>query len=331
MTGHHMRGSTSPTSAGPSPFLPAQGHDGIVILDGGLATTLEARGFDLNDPLWSARLLVEAPNAIRQVHFDFLVAGADCITSASYQASLEGFARRGIPHAEGIELLRRSVRLALEARDDFWRSPGHRVGRRRPLVAASVGPYGAYLADGSEYSGAYAADDAALLAFHRERWHVLAASDADVLACETIPSARESAVLLELLGETPAAQAWLSFSCGDGEHLWDGTPIVEVGRRCDTVPNVAAIGVNCVRPEFVLPLLRALRQVTEKPLIAYPNAGEDYDVASRSWRATRPPVDWAGAAAAWIDCGVRGIGGCCRVGPEQIAALRKAVQVNERG
>ena len=297
----------------------------VAILDGGLATALEAKGYDLDDPLWSARLLVDAPDAIREVHHDFLQAGADCITTASYQASLPGFTKRGISLADSRALMVRSVELAVEARDAFWAQTANRVGRRRPLVAASIGPYGACLADGSEYTGAYAVDDDELYAFHRERWHLLAASPADLLACETIPSGREVAVLLRLLRETPERQAWLSFSCGSGSSLWDGTAVADAGRLCDGVENVAAVGVNCVKPALVLPLLRVLRQVTDKPLIAYPNAGEDYDVASRRWRAQGPCADPVHDVSAWIEAGARGIGGCCRIGPARIRSLRQSV------
>ncbi|MEE9534822.1 MAG: homocysteine S-methyltransferase, partial [Acidimicrobiia bacterium] len=178
-------------------------RQGIMMLDGGLATALEVRGYDLDDELWSAKVLLEAPDAIREVHLDFLAAGADCISTSTYQASLPGFRKRGLSDAKGVELLRRSVRLAVEARDAFWSEPSNRQGRLRPLVAASVGPYGAFLADGSEYTGRYDIDDDDLDAFHRSRWHVLADSQADLLACETIPSQREAGVLLQLLRETP--------------------------------------------------------------------------------------------------------------------------------
>jgi len=308
-----------------SPFAPGHGGPDVLILDGGLATALEARGFTLNDGLWSARLLMEAPEAVRQVHLDFLEAGADVIATASYQASLPGFARHGVGREEAIRLLRLATLLAVEARDAFWRVAANRVGRRRPLVAASVGPYGAFLADGSEYTGDYPVGDRELYDFHRERWHLFAEGPSDLLACETIPSIREVAVLLEFLGETPGRQAWLSVSCRDGVHLSDGTPVREVALLCDAVPNLAAIGVNCTKPEYVAPLLAELSAHTRRPLIAYPNAGEDYDVASRSWTSAGSSVDLVQEAGRWVRAGARGVGGCCRVGPERIRALREAV------
>ena len=190
-----------------NPLLRTIDQQGFVVLDGGLATTLEARGYDLNDDLWSARVLLEEPDAIRQVHRDFLDAGADCIVTASYQASLTGFARRGLDADEGEALIRASVDLALEARQNFLDENDDSTVRPRPLVAASVGPYGAFLADGSEYTGQYDLDDAGLLEFHRERWRILADTPADLLACETIPSLRETSVLLSLLSDTPGRWA----------------------------------------------------------------------------------------------------------------------------
>lgn len=302
-----------------------RGSAQVLILDGGLATTLEARGFDLNDPLWSARLLIEAPDAIREVHREFLEAGADIIATASYQASVPGFAGRGIGREESLELMRRSVGLAVEARDEFWAVPKNRSGRRRPLVAASVGPFGAALADGSEYSGDYPIDEAELYAFHRERWHLFADGDADLLACETIPSRTEVAVLLRLLAETPGRSAWISLSCRDETHLADGTPLGEVVELCDTAPDLFAVGVNCIRPEWAEPLLTELRRHTDKPLLVYPNAGEDYDPGSKRWSSPPSELDWGVASARWVRAGARGVGGCCRVGPEGIRALRAAL------
>jgi S-methylmethionine-dependent homocysteine/selenocysteine methylase len=201
-----------------------------VVLDGGLATALESHGQDLADPLWSARVLLEAPDLVRRVHMDYLAAGADCIATVTYQATFEGFTRRGLTDAEAGEAFHLAVRLALEARDDFWSEAGNRQGRLRPLVAASVGPYGAFLADGSEYTGAYDLDEAGLTAFHRRRWNLLAGSGVDLLACETIPSLVEARALLGLLSETAGRWAWLSFQCRDEARLADGTPLVEAVR-----------------------------------------------------------------------------------------------------
>jgi len=298
-------------------------RQGVMVLDGGLATALEARGFDLSDELWSATVLLEAPEAIRRVHLDFLAAGADCITTASYQASLEGFRRRGLSREDGIELLRRSVALAIEARDAFWSEPANRESRLRPLVAASVGPYGAFLADGSEYLGRYRISDEKLTEFHRERWHVLAQSPADLLACETLPSAREAAVLLQLLDATPERWAWFSFSCRDDAHLCDGSPLVEAVRACDAHPRVAAVGINCTAPSHIAALIREARRGTEKPVIVYPNSGETYDPARHTWVAAPAGLDWGNSAAEWARLGAAGIGGCCRVGAEEIAGMRR--------
>ena len=191
-----------------NPITPFIERQGALVLDGGLATELERRGADLSDVLWSARLLADDPALIRQVHLDYYWAGADCCTSASYQATVPGFMARGLSDGDARALIRRSVTLAAEARDAFWAAGPHRR-RLRPLVAASVGPYGAYLADGSEYIGDYDLDEAGLLEFHRERWALLASSGADLLACETIPSFAEARALADLLAQTAGAWGWV--------------------------------------------------------------------------------------------------------------------------
>jgi len=295
-------------------------EQGLVVLDGGLATELEARGHDLSDALWSARLLLDAPEAIRDVHAAYLEAGADCVVSGSYQATVEGFHRRGVGGEEARRLLRSSVDLAREARDAFWRSP--RPGRLRPLVAASVGPYGAALADGSEYVGRYDLDEAGLRDFHEERFALLADSGADLLACETLPSRVEARVLLRLLDETPGARAWFSFTARDAAHLSDGTPVAEMARELGH-ERVVGIGVNCVPPALVPGLLAELRGATDRPLVVYPNSGELWNASARRWEGAPEVSRPDEACVSWRASGASFLGGCCRVGPSAIGRMRR--------
>jgi homocysteine S-methyltransferase len=294
------------------------------VLDGGLATELEQAGWDLDHPLWSARLLDTAPDAIAGVHRSYLEAGADCITTASYQATLAGFEREGRSRAGAEALLTRSVAVALEARDRFWADERNRTGRQRPLVAASIGPYGAFLANGAEYTGDYDVGEKGLVDFHRERLELLSRSAADVLACETIPSAVEARALCVLLSESAGPPAWMSFSCRDGERLRDGTSFAECVRLADAVPRVAAIGVNCTDPSHVESLLRAAARATAKPLVAYPNSGEEYDAARKSWLGNSSRGRWGELGRAWHAAGARLVGGCCRTRPDEVRALRAA-------
>ena len=304
-------------------------HRGFLVLDGGLATELEARGFDLSDDLWSARLLLERPRAIRRLHHDYLVAGADCVISASYQATVAGFGRRGIDRDAAEDLLRLAVRLALEARDGFWSHAANRQGRLKPLVAASVGPYGAFLADGSEYTGAYGFDprdgagEEALVEFHRRRLEILSASGADLLACETIPSHLEARALARLLEEVPGPPAWLSFCCRDGEHLADGSELTKVVETLDDRERIVALGVNCTAPRNIPDLIARLVEVTEKPIVVYPNSGEVWDATGKGWHD--PPtlqLDFGAGSIGWLEAGARLIGGCCRTGPGDVRKIR---------
>ncbi len=269
----------------------------MTILDGGLATELEARGHDLSDALWSARLLRDDPGAILAVHRAYVEAGADCVITASYQATLERL------HADALRL---SVRLAREAKPR--------------LVAASVGPYGAARADGSEYTGDYDVDERGLGGWHAQRFAILDAGGADFLACETIPSFAEARALARLLDRTPA---WFSFSCRDGERISDGTPIETCARHLDGIDKVAAIGVNCTPPRFVEELVGRIRSATRKPIVVYPNSGERWDAARRCWAGTRDPGEFADMAVRWRDAGATMIGGCCRTGPAHVRALRE--------
>jgi homocysteine S-methyltransferase len=305
-----------------NPLNPFLARDGFLVLDGGLATELEARGYALDDDLWSARLLLDRPGAIKRLHADYLAAGADCIISASYQGTIPGFMRRGLSEARAEELLQLSVTLALEARDDFWSDQTNRAGRIRPIVAASVGPYGAALADGSEYTGDYDLDEEGLRRFHRRRWEILAASGADILACETIPSRVESRVLARLLAETPGRYAWFSFSCRDERRVADGSLLSECLRPLAEMDQVAAVGINCTAPRFIPGLIAEARSVSDRPVIVYPNSGEHYDVKSRRWLGSSDSIEFAGASCEWRRAGAAVIGGCCRTGPDHIRSIR---------
>ena len=293
----------------------------LVILDGALATELEKRGRDLRDPLWSAKVLLEAPELIRQVHLDYFRAGADGAITASYQASVEGFARRGIPQVEALALIRRSVDLAREARDAFWAESAHRAGRPRPFVAASVGPYGAFLADGSEYRGDYGIGEAELIDFHRPRLAALLAAGPDILACETLPCLLEAQALVQLLAAFPEANAWIAFSARDGAHTCHGERLTDCAAALDGCAQVVAIGVNCTAPRHIPALIDAIRAATDKPIVVYPNSGEIHDSAHRCWEGEGSVATFAEQAREWAAHGARIIGGCCRTGPEHIRAL----------
>jgi len=282
-----------------------------LIADGGLATELEARGHDLSDALWSARLLVDAPQEITAVHTAFFHAGATIATTASYQASFDGFAARGIGRDDTVRLLRRSVELAKNARDD--------VGGAGQ-VAASVGPYGAALADGSEYRGRYGLSVGQLRDWHQPRLEVLAEAGADVLALETIPDVDEAEALVSLV-RTLGVPAWLSYTI-EGTHTRAGQPLADAFAVVAGVPEIVAVGVNCCAPEDVLPAIGPARE-TGKPVIVYPNSGERWDNARRTWVGSSRFSPRS--AARWLAAGARVIGGCCRVRPADIAGLAAVV------
>ncbi len=296
----------------------------VLILDGGLATELEGRGADLDDPLWSARVLLENPDLIAGVHADYLAAGADVIATATYQATLPGFERHGLDRATAVRVLRDSVAAACAARDRFWSEPTHRVGRPRPLVAASIGPYGAYRADGSEYTGDYDLDRHALAAFHRPRLEILASAGADLLAFETVPSLLEAEVLVSLLAEVPDTPAWLSFSCRDETHTCHGEPFEEAVALADSSARIVAVGVNCTPPRHVEGLLERAARATRTPLLAYPNSGEGWDPEGHRWLPGEPDEVWS--PDSWVRAGARLVGGCCRTTPADIRRLRQRLR-----
>jgi homocysteine S-methyltransferase len=289
--------------------------DGVLVADGGLATELEARGHDLSDALWSARLLMDAPDQVKDAHLAFFLAGAAIATSASYQASFTGFARRGLGRRDAAALMRRSVELARAARAEL-------AGDGQPRwVAASAGPYGAALADGSEYRGRYGLSVRELAAWHRPRLAALAEAGPDVLALETVPDVDEAEALMAAIAGL-GIPAWLSYTIA-GQRTRAGQPLSEAFAVAAGRPEVVAVGVNCCAPADVLTAIGAAREATGKPVIVYPNSGEDWDARRRAW--TGQSRYSAGQSRQWIRqwiaAGARITGGCCRVGPADIAVI----------
>ncbi|MDK9586048.1 homocysteine S-methyltransferase [Lelliottia wanjuensis] len=292
----------------------------FIVLDGAMATELEARGCHLADSLWSAKVLVENPELIREVHLDYFRAGAQVAITASYQATAAGFAARGYDEAQSRALIGKSVELARKAREAYL-AENPQAGTL--LVAGSVGPYGAYLADGSEYRGDYVRSAAEFSEFHRSRVEALLDAGADLLACETLPSFAEIKALAELLTGYPRAKAWFSFTLRDSEHLSDGTPLRDVVATLADYPQIVALGINCIALENTTAAIEHLHTLTALPLVVYPNSGEHYDAVSKTWHHHGEACETlAGYLPQWVAAGAKLIGGCCRTTPKDIAELK---------
>jgi homocysteine S-methyltransferase len=298
----------------PTPFADRDRPGSVVVLDGGMSNALEDLGYDLSDPLWTARVLRDSPHAVAEVHRRYYRAGAQVATTASYQASVPGFVAQGLSPEEAATLLVRSVGLARDVRDELADDGVQR------WVAASVGPYGAYLADGSEYRGRYGVSSAQLRDFHGPRLELLASAGPDLLAVETIPDVDEAEVLADLLDDV-GLPAWFSFSSRNGRTA-AGQPLRDALAVASEVSCAAAVGVNCLPSGEVLDAVRTVSDVTDKPAVVYPNAGGRWDPGSRTWIGDSG-LDLE-LARTWVAAGAALVGGCCRVGPADIARLATA-------
>ena len=299
---------------------------GNLIMDAGSATTLEQMGHDLSDHLWSARLLRDDPAAISRMHLDYLRAGAHIIETATYQASRLGFIQAGLAEAEADSLLVHGVALAVAARDEFMREPGFDASRYgsfgRPLIAASLGPYGAALADGSEYRGHYGVAASVMQAFHIERFAVLAESAADFLAIETMPDLLEAQAVVDALRFFPDVPVLLSFSCNSATTMCGGDPWKHAVAIAATLPSCIGVGINCTAPEHINGLLASAAEVApELPRFVYPNAGRVWDAVARGWLTEGIDVIPEATVAEWRTAGAAVVGGCCGLGPKAVAAL----------
>ena len=287
---------------------------GIHVIDGGLATELEYQGARIDGPLWSAHVLEDQPEKLLAVHRAYIAAGAECIATCSYQVSRMGYAEVGLTAERADRALLRSVEIARAAIAEF---PGRHV-----LVAGSLGPYGAALHNGGEYHGNYDCSFDDLVRFHRERIEVFAkasgARQPDLLAFETLPSLEEARAVGKALSDWPDLQAWFSFSCRDEGHVSHGERVADCSALVATFPQTVAIGVNCVPPKWIPSLIGELRVGSNKPVLVYPNSGEGWDAARRSWTGNTDPADFGAQAAEWFHAGAQMVGGCCRTRPEHI-------------
>lgn len=302
----------------------------IIILDGALGTELESLGYDVSGKLWSARYLLDQPQIIQNVHESYVRAGSDIITTSSYQASVPAFVETGLTPEKSYDLLKETVFLARKAIKNTWQalSPEEQKQRPCPLVAGSVGPYAAYLADGSEYTGNYQLSEEEYRDFHRPRIQALLEAGSDLLAIETIPNGAEEAAILRLLAEEfPQAETYLSFVAQAENAISDGTKIEELGNLAQESPQVLAVGFNCTAPHLIAPLLDALGQVCNKPFLTYPNSGETYNGLTKTWHDDpEQERSLLENSKLWQNQGVRLFGGCCRTRPEDIAQLARGLK-----
>ncbi len=294
----------------------------LLITDGAAGTHLESMGCDLNDELWTAKVLKESPQLIKQLHRDYFQAGSDFGVTVSYQATIEGYINKGLTRAEAIDLIKASASLLLEARDEWWKEEGQSDNRRYPITAASIGPYGAFLADGSEYRGDYELSKDELKKFHKDRIEILWDQGVDLIAAETIPRLDEALVIAEIVQELNA-KCWITFSAQNESQICNGQDISECIRALEAFDCVVAVGVNCTAPQFIGGLIEKINSVTDKPIVVYGNLGNSYDPNSKTWceHDKDGATSYLNYAQQWKNLGARIIGGCCGTTPNEIKQI----------
>lgn len=292
-----------------------------IVLDGAMSFGLEAQGVDTNSALWTAKALLNQPDAVQKVHRDYYEAGAQLAITDTYQANVPAFEAQGVSEEDARRCIRRAVELAQAARDDYAAAGG-----QAGYVAGSVGPYGAYLADGSEYRGDYQLSSAEFQNFHQPRLTELLAAKPDCLALETQPKLTEVVAVLDwLTNHASEVPVYVSFTLRDGRTISDGTPLAEAAAEAAQSPQVLAVGVNCVDPSLVTPALHTMQEAVDKPFVVYPNRGASYDPAVKKWVEPKEPVDFPSLTKEWYQEGARLIGGCCTTGPNEIRQIATAM------
>ena len=297
------------------------------VIDGSMSTALERLGCQLGDRLWTARCLAEKPELVKTVHLNYFRDGADCGITASYQATIPGLLAAGYSQEEAERIITSAVEIFQKARAQWWEEEGKAQGRVWPLCLGAIGPYGAYLADGSEYRGAYGISDDELYRFHKRRAELIWNAGADVLLFETQPSLKE--VLVEArIAEELGADYWISFSCRDGRHICEGDLIRDCAvTLSEGFPHLRMIGVNCTKPEYIRSLIGEIQKGISIPVAVYPNSGEIYDPATKTWHGAADGRPFREYAEIYYESGAAAVGGCCTTCEEhirQVAEVRDA-------
>ena len=296
----------------------------IMIIDGAMSTALERLGADNSSSLWTAGTLASNPELVKQVHLDYFRAGADCGITCSYQATIPGLTAHGYSNEEAEQIIADSVRVFIEARDEWWENEGRESGRPYPLCLAGVGPYGAYLADGSEYTGHYGVSDEVLRNFHRRRLEILKEAGADIMLIETQPSFREAEIAAEICEEL-GVDYWISFSCRDGFRINEGDMIRDCVRALsEGHPHLKMVGVNCSKPEHISSLIREMKSDTDLPIAVYPNSGLVYDPVTKTWTEPEGMVNFGEYALDYMKAGAAAVGGCCTTDTEHVRQIAEA-------
>lgn len=301
--------------------------NGIMVIDGSMSMALEALGADNSSSLWTAAALAEQPELVKQVHLDYFRAGADCGITCSYQATIPGLTAHGYSEEEAEKIIADSVKMFLEAREEWWNEEGREAGRAYPVCLAGIGPYGAYLADGSEYRGNYGVSDQTLYDFHRRRMEILAEAGADMFLIETQPSFSEALIEAEI-AEDLGVDYWISFSCRDGFRINEGDLIRDCAAALSKgYPGLKMIGVNCSKPEYIVSLIHELRNAADLPVGVYPNSGFVYDPETKTWTVPEGRPDFGAYAFEYMKAGASAVGGCCTTNADNI---RQVAETRDR-
>jgi homocysteine S-methyltransferase len=291
----------------------------FIVLDGALATELELMNFDLSNGLWSAKVLYENPSAIKKVHRNYLDAGADCIITASYQATITGFVSKGYTSQQAEDIIKFSVKLAKDTIDEYLYEDNERI--LKPFVAGSAGSYGAYLANGSEYRGDYKLSKKEYISFHKRRVELLIEAGSDIIAFETLPRLDEAAAVLEMMEEFKNHFCWIVFSAKDNSKISDGELFTDCVKELNGFDSLAAVGINCSSPSVIKPLISDAMEYTGKPMIVYPNSGEVFNIKCSCWKGLKDNLYIGDLTREWYESGAKIIGGCCQIGPDQIKQI----------
>ncbi|MBD5429138.1 homocysteine S-methyltransferase [Lactobacillus sp.] len=298
-----------------------------LVLDGAMSDELQRQGTNLHSDLWTASALIDQIDKVYQAHLNYFKAGANIVITDTYQANIPAFLANGYSKEQASNFIRDAVKVAKKARNDYEKQTGI-----HNFVAGTIGPYGAYLADGNEYRGEYELSKKEYLDFHLPRLKLILNEKPDIIAIETQPKLVETKVLLDWLKENaPDIPIYVSFTLRDSKTLSDGTPLAKAGQLVNQCQQVIGVGINCIAPTLVGDALDELHRNTKKALVVYPNQGASYNPEIKEWEEIPAKVNFSILTKTWYEKGARLIGGCCTTGPKEIEQISTTLKKLKEG
>ena len=284
----------------------------IKLLDGSMSFPMEQLGYNLKNKLWTGKALINNPDLIKDIHKGYIDAGADFISTSTYQISFDRLKNMGYQSEEIKKIFQKSVDIVKDAIEESKL-------KKEIKIVGSFGPYASYDPEASEYIGEYDSTDIEIKKFHLNNIRIIEETDLDIILYETIPCLREIKILSEALSHS-TKEIWISITCNEEMEFRDGSSFKDACEIISKIEKITTMGINCFSPLLVKKAIDLLKKYSNKKILIYPNSGEIYNPKERFWTGNNEFNN--SMIKNWLSLYPDIIGGCCRIGYDDIKKMR---------